>query len=220
MIIVENNSTKDETFSFYESLKLKYSNLSVVTWKGGFNYSAINNYGISYAKGEYILLLNNDVYFTVEHSDALSEMVSVCVRDEVGIVGSKLYYEDGTIQHAGVIVGIRGIAGHAFAGSAHEDGGYFHRAEIMQDLSAVTAACMLVKRKAYEDANGLDETLEVTFNDVDFCLKVRQAGWLIVYDTYAELIHAESKSRGAEDSDDKIRRFNSEIDAFKKKWQE
>lgn len=219
IIIVENNSENKETFEYYETLSQKYDNIKIVVWEKGFNYSAINNFGIKYAAGEYILLLNNDVQFLPDCKNALREMVSVCEREDVGIVGSKLYYEDGTIQHAGVILGIRGVAGHAFVGKPHEEMGYFNRAVIMQDLSAVTAACMLVKKKVYIEADGLDETLEVAFNDVDFCLKVRRNGWLIVFNPYAEFLHAESKSRGAEDSVEKIRRFNREIDRFKEKWQ-
>lgn len=219
-IIVENNSENKETFEYYEQLKERYGTIRVVIWEKDFNYSAINNFGAGFAKGKYILLLNNDVRFIPDCSDGLKEMVAVCERDDVGIVGSKLYYEDGAIQHAGVILGIRGVAGHAFAGKPHEDMGYFNRAVIMQDLSAVTAACMLVKKEVYTEAGGLDETLKVAFNDVDFCLKVRENGWLVVFDPYAELIHGESKSRGAEDSVEKIRRFNREIDRFKEKWQQ
>lgn len=219
IIIIENNSENKETFEYYEDLRKSHDNIKIITWEKGFNYSAINNFGMEHAAGDYILLLNNDVRFMPECKDALREMVSVCQRADVGIVGSKLYYEDGTIQHAGVIVGIRGVAGHAFAGKPHKEMGYYNRAVIMQDLSAVTAACMLVKREVYKEAGGFDETLEVAFNDVDFCLKVRKNGHLIVFNPYAELIHAESKSRGAEDSAEKIRRFNREIDRFKEKWQ-
>lgn len=219
IIIVENNSEDKGTFEYYDMLKEKYDNIKIVIWEKGFNYSAINNFGMKYAAGRYVLLLNNDVQFILDCGDALKEMVAVCERDDVGIVGSKLYYEDGTIQHAGVIVGIRGVAGHAFAGKSHEDMGYFNRAVIMQDLSAVTAACMLVKKEVYIAAGGFDETLEVAFNDVDFCLKVRRKGWLIVFNPYAQFLHTESKSRGAEDSVEKIKRFNREIDRFKEKWQ-
>lgn len=218
-VIVENNSENKETFEYYEELKERYGTIRVVIWEKEFNYSAINNYGVSFAKGKYILLLNNDVRFIPESRDALKEMAAVCQRNDVGIVGAKLYYEDGTIQHAGVILGIRGVAGHAFVGRAHEDMGYFNRAVIMQDLSAVTAACMLVKKEVYTEAGGLDEAFKVAFNDVDFCLKVRKNGWLVVFNPYAEFIHGESKSRGAEDSVEKIRRFNGEIDRFKEKWQ-
>lgn len=219
IIIVENNSTNKETFDYYELLKEKYNNIKIIVWEKSFNYSAINNFGVTHAEGKYILLLNNDVQFIPECRDALKEMVSVCQRNDVGIVGSRLYYQDGTIQHAGVILGIRGVAGHAFAGKPHEEMGYFNRAVVMQDLSAVTAACMLIKKEVFMEAGGLDETLEVAFNDVDFCLKVRKNGWLIVYDPYAEFLHAESKSRGAEDSVGKIKRFNREIDRFKEKWE-
>ena len=141
-----------------------------------------------------------------------------CQRTDVGIVGARLFYEDGTIQHAGVIIGLQGVAGHAFAGQAHESPGYFGRAMIAHDLNAVTAACMLVKKEAFEAAGGFDPELAVAFNDIDFCLQVRKAGYLVVYNPYAELYHYESKSRGIEDSEKKVRRFMGEIKTFHEKW--
>lgn len=208
IIVVENNSEKDETFAYYKKIESK--GVKVVYWEKGFNYSAINNYGVSYAKGDYILLLNNDV--EVITSDWMEEMLGNCQRKEVGIVGVKLYYPDDTVQHAGIIVGIGGIAGNIFVGLPRRYTGYFHKASVQQDLSAVTAACMMVKRSVYEAVKGLDENLQVAFNDVDFCLRVRKAGYLVVYDPYAELYHYESKTRGAEDTKEKVRRFQGEIE--------
>lgn len=208
IIVVENNSVKDETFAYYKKIEAK--GVKVVYWEKGFNYSAINNYGASYAKGDYLLLLNNDV--EVITPDWLEEMLGNCQRKEVGIVGVKLYYPDDTVQHAGIIVGIGGIAGNIFVGLPRRYTGYFHKASVQQDLSAVTAACMMVKRSVYEAVKGLDEKLQVAFNDVDFCLRVRKAGYLVVYNPYAELYHYESKTRGSEDTKEKVRRFQSEIE--------
>lgn len=208
IIVVENNSVKDETFAYYKKIEAK--GVKVAYWEKGFNYSAINNYGASYAKGDYLLLLNNDV--EVITPDWLEEMLGNCQRKEVGIVGVKLYYPDDTVQHAGIIVGIGGIAGNIFVGLPRRYTGYFHKASVQQDLSAVTAACMMVKRSVYEAVKGLDEKLQVAFNDVDFCLRVRKAGYLVVYNPYAELYHYESKTRGSEDTKEKVRRFQSEIE--------
>ena len=208
IIVVENNSVKDETFAYYKKIEAK--GVKVVYWEKGFNYSAINNYGASYAKGDYLLLLNNDV--EVITPDWLEEMLGNCQRKEVGIVGVKLYYPDDTVQHAGIIVGIGGIAGNIFVGLPRRYTGYFHKASVQQDLSAVTAACMMVKRSVYEAVKGLDEKLQVAFNDVDFCLRVRKAGYLVVYNPYAELYHYESKTRGPEDTKEKARRFYSELE--------
>lgn len=216
-IIVENNSTDPETFVYYEKLESKYPKAKVVKWdKEGFNYPLINNFGVEHANGDYILFLNNDTEILVE--DCIEEMMGYCMREDVGAVGARLYYEDNTIQHAGVIVGLGGIAGHAFVGYDQDDPGYFRRIVTAQDYSAVTAACMLVKRKVFEEVGGFDEKFAVAFNDVDFCLKIRKAGYLIVYTPYAELKHYESKSRGYEDTDEKVRRFNSEIELFSKRW--
>lgn len=211
IIIVENNSTDPGTFQYYKSLKEKDPRIKLVRWKSGFNYSAINNYGIKYATGEYFLLLNNDVRGTIS-AGWLTEMLGVCMRRDVGAVGAKLYYPDMTVQHAGIVVGIGGIAGSMFVNLPKGRSGYLHKANLMQDLSAVTAACMMIKRKAFEDAGGFSEELAVAFNDVDLCLKIGDAGWRIVYDPYAELIHDESKTRGPEDTKEKVRRFQSEIE--------
>lgn len=215
-IIVENNSENPETFAFYQQLEAVNSKVHVIYWKGLFNYSAINNYGESYAKGEYLLLLNNDT--EIINPDCLEELLGYCMREDVGAVGARLYYEDDTIQHAGVVVGFGGIAGHCFVQQKRGFTGYCHRIICAQDYSAVTAACMMVKRKAFKEVGGLSEELQVAFNDIDFCMKLRQAGYLIVYNPYAELYHYESKSRGLEDTPEKVARFNREIETFAKKW--
>ena len=214
IIIVENNSEEPETFAFYK--KIAGEKIKVVTWEGEFNYSAINNFGVRHARGDYLLLLNNDV--EIINGDWLTEMLSHCQRKEVGIVGAKLYYPDNTIQHAGIIIGIGGVAGSVFVGLPRAFSGYLHKASIQLDLSAVTAACMLVKRSVFEQVGGLEEKLKVAFNDVDFCLRVREKGYLVVYDPYAELYHYESKTRGAEDTKEKIRRFQTEIEYMRSHW--
>ena len=214
IIIVENNSEEPETFAFYK--KIAGEKIKIVTWEGKFNYSAINNFGVRHARGDYLLLLNNDV--EIINGDWLTEMLSHCQRKEVGIVGAKLYYPDNTIQHAGIIIGIGGVAGSVFVGLPRAFSGYLHKASIQLDLSAVTAACMLVKRSVFEQVGGLEEKLKVAFNDVDFCLRVREKGYLVVYDPYAELYHYESKTRGAEDTKEKIRRFQTEIEYMRSHW--
>lgn len=215
IIVIENNSEEEKTFSYYNELEQNYG-VKVVRWKGEFNYSAINNFGVSFAKGEYLLFLNNDI--EVIDREWLGELLANCERKEVGIVGAKLYYPDDTVQHAGIVVGIGGIAGNMFVGLKRGYTGYMHKAVIQQNLSAVTAACMLMKRHVFEEVGGFEEKLKVAFNDVDLCLKVRKAGYLVVFDPYAELYHYESKSRGAEDTPEKIRRFQSEIEFMRCRW--
>ena len=216
IIIVENNSEKEETFDYYKQLKSE--RIKVVYWEGTFNYSAINNFGVRAAKGDFLILLNNDVEIITENW--IEEMLSNCQRKAVGIVGVKLYYPDDTVQHAGIIIGIGGVAGNIFTGLPRRFTGYFHKASIQQDLSAVTAACMMVKRSVYEEAGGLEEKLQVAFNDVDFCLRVRKAGYLVVFDPYVELYHYESKTRGSENTKKKVRRFQSEIEYMRSHWLE
>ena len=215
IILVENNSTTREIRDYYQELDGK-NGVRVVYWDKEFNYSAINNFGISYAKGEYILCLNNDI--TVISPEWMEELLANCQRPEVGIVGARLYYPDNTIQHAGIVLGMGGCAGSLFVGLARSRGGYLHKAALQQDLSAVTAACFMVKKEAFEKVGGFEEKLAVAFNDVDFCLKVRHAGYLVVYDPYAELYHHESKTRGYENTEAKKRRFQEEIEYMRCHW--
>lgn len=216
-IIVENNSTEEETFSYYKEIE-KRDNVRVLYYKEDFNYSRINNFGAKEANGEYVLLLNNDTEMI--EPDSIKEMLDVCMRPDVGIVGAKLIFEDNTIQHAGVIIGFGGVAGHAFIGQDRDDNGYFSRIISVQDLSAVTAACLMVRRSVFDEVEGLNEEFKVAFNDIDFCLKVRKAGYLVVYNPYAQFYHYESKSRGQEDSADKVARFQQEIGLFGERWGE
>ncbi len=215
IIIVENNSSSDEIFNYYRQLS-KEPKVHLVRWKKEFNYSAINNFGVRNAKGEYLLFLNNDV--KIIDADWLTEMLGVCQRREVGAVGAKLLYPDNTIQHAGCVVGIGGIAGNMFVNMPAERTGYLHKASLLQDMSCVTAACMMMKKSVFEEAGGFTEELAVAFNDVDLCLKVRSHDHLIVYDPYVRLYHYESKSRGTEDSEEKVRRFQKEIEYMRCHW--
>ena len=215
IIIVENNSTTDEIFRYYKELSGNRK-IHLLRWGKEFNYSAINNFAVAHAKGEYLLFLNNDVKSI--NPDWLEEMLGVCQRPEVGGVGAKLIYPDNTIQHAGCVIGMGGIAGHMFVDMPADRTGYLHKASLLQDMSAVTAACLLMKKEVFEQAGGFTEELAVAFNDVDLCLKVRKNGYLIVYDPYVKLYHMESKTRGAEDSKEKVRRFQTEIEYMRCHW--
>lgn len=216
IIIVENNSTEEETFSYYKQIESEQ--VHVIYYEGEFNFSKINNFGAEHAKGEYYLLLNNDTEMIGEY--CLEELLYPCMRDDVGIVGARLYYADDTIQHAGVVIGFGGMAGHSFIGQDREDNGYFSRSMCTQDLSAVTAACMMTKSSIFKEVQGLDEELQVAFNDIDYCLRVREVGKLVVFNPHAELYHYESKSRGLENSASKLERFNREVAFFVERWEE
>ncbi|MBO5353629.1 MAG: glycosyltransferase [Lachnospiraceae bacterium] len=218
IIVVENNSTESETMEYYKKIQRKYKNIKVVTWREGFNYSKINNFGFKYAKGDYIVLLNNDIEILTP--DWLEQMLMYTQRKEVGAAGMMLYYPDDTIQHAGVILGIGGVAGHSHKYFKRGDYGYASRLCIAQNLSAVTAASMMIRSDVYKQIGGLDEGFAVAFNDVDLCMKIREAGYLIVWTPYAEAYHYESKSRGFEDTPEKQERFKGEIDRFMDKWGE
>ena len=215
IIVIENNSTDKEIFEYYEEIE-KADNIRVVKYDGKFNYSDINNYGASFADGEYLLLLNNDTEIITP--EWIEEMLMYAQRTDVGIVGAKLYYPDDTVQHAGVIVGLGGVAGHTHCHIKRDDSGYMGKMFYAQDLSAVTAACLMIKKSVFDSIGGFDCEFAVAFNDVDFCLRVREQDKLVVFTPYAELYHYESKSRGYEDTPEKKRRFAGEVDLFHKKW--
>ncbi len=243
-IVVENNSDQPETWDYYEKIQKEFPaevlpaeptdgvsiadiampehsnqprpSVRVVHWKREFNYSAINNYGVQFAHGQYLLFLNNDIELL--EKDTLKEMLSYVQRPEVGICGARLLYPDGVIQHAGVVMGFGGIAGAAFIGIGDKENTYMHRAKCVQDYSAVTAACLLTKRSVFEAVGGFEESLAVAFNDVDYCMKVRALGLQVVYNPYALCHHYESKSRGLEDTPEKVERFNGEIVKLAKRW--
>ncbi|MBO4693388.1 MAG: glycosyltransferase family 2 protein [Clostridia bacterium] len=214
--IIENNSTENSIFDYYDELE-KNDRIKVLRYPdNGFNYSRIINFGIKNTDGEYIVQLNNDTELLTP--DWLEKMVGMCQREDVGCVGVKLYYPDNTIQHAGVILGMGGIAGHLFKGLDRNQHGYFSRDSHIQNMTVVTAACMMSKRSVYEQVGFMDEKLAVAFNDVDFCMKVISSGKLIIYNPFVEFIHYESKSRGFEDTPEKVKRFNGEISFFQKRW--
>lgn len=217
ILILDNGSVEQETLDFFAQIQQEDSRVRVLRYDHPFNYSAINNFGVRHAKGAIIGLVNNDI--EVINPDWLTEMVSHCMRPEIGCVGAKLYYSNDTIQHGGVILGIGGVAGHSHKQYPRHHPGYFSRLLLTQNLSAVTAACLLIRKNIYEEVAGLDEeNLHVAFNDVDFCLKVREAGYRNLWTPYAELYHYESISRGAEDSPEKLARFAREVNFMKSKW--
>ena len=209
VLVIENNSTDPATFDCYKTLPQRYEGCRVVTYRGGFNFSAINNFGRKAAKGQYLLLLNNDV--EVLSHDWLGELLAEASQPGVAACGAMLYYPDDTIQHAGVITGLGGYAGHSHKYHRRGASGYLFRLAAVQDYSAVTAACLLVRAEVYDALGGLDEAFTVAFNDVDFCLRIREAGWRIAWTPYAELYHFESKSRGSDEQDPaKKARFDAE----------
>ena len=214
-IVVENNSTEEKTWEYYKKIEKEYSQVKVVYYDGIFNYAKINNFGVRHARGEYYLFMNNDVELI--EPDSLKEMMGYGQRNDVGAVGCRLLYEDNTLQHAGVIVGEIGVAEHIFKKQI-EGMTYHARAMLTQDMSAVTAAVMLVKKEVFEKVEGFDERFSVAFNDIDICMKIREDKKLIVYAPYACFHHYESKSRGAEDTPEKIERFINEVNLFNSKW--
>lgn len=221
IIIIENNSEKTETFDYYNYLESKYPNVKVVTCNthGKFNYSTINNFGATFAKGEHLLFLNNDVEVISENW--LEEMLMYSQRADVGAVGAKLYYPDDTIQHAGVIIGIGDVAGHSHRHFPRNSAGHLGRLSLAQSYTAVTAACLMMKASVLKEINGFDEAFEVAYNDVDLCMRIRSLGYLIVWTPHAELYHHESKSRG-DDNENFVKKMRSqrEIKLFKQRWKD
>lgn len=217
IIVIENNSVDNNTFAYYHVLEHK-PNIRVVKYEGDFNYSKINNFGARFAKGKYLLLLNNDM--KVITPNWLEELLMYAQRKDVGAVGAKLYYADDTIQHAGIVIGLGAhrAAGHTHYKMPKENLGYMGRLQYTQDVTAVTGACLMVKKSLYEELGGLDETFEVALNDVDFCLRLRKKGLLNIFTPFAELYHYESKSRGFETSPEKEKRYQAEVDIFRDKW--
>ena len=222
IVIVENGSETKEIFEYYTSLK-EYDNIRVVTYEkpegqNEFNYSDVNNFGVKQTKGDYILLLNNDT--EVITVNWMEELLMYAQREDVGAAGAKLYYGNKTIQHAGVVLqlGAHRTAGHSHYGQSRENLGYMGRLCYAQNVSAVTGACLLVKKSLFEEVGGLDESFAISLNDVDFCLKLREKGLLNVFTPFAELYHYESVSRGLDDSGEKAERYNRESAHFREKW--
>jgi len=216
ILIVDNGSDDEATLQYLKALRSE-DRVRVIRDEQPFNYSALNNAAVRLARGEIIGLVNNDI--EVISPDWLGEMVSHALRPNIGAVGAKLYYSNGTLQHAGVILGIGGVAGHAHKHISQDSGGYFSRANLIQGLSAVTAACLVIRKVIYEAVGGLNEAdLRVAFNDIDFCLRVREAGYRNIWTPYAELYHHESATRGFEDTPEKQARFSQEVQYMWKRW--
>lgn len=216
ILIIENNSTEPETFAYYESLKDE--RIRVVRYEGGFNYSAINDFGAKEAKGELILLLNNDT--KVIEPDSVHTLVGAALRPGFGASGAMLYYPDDTIQHGGVVIKIGGFAANALWSLTDRDEAYFPYSVTKREMTACTAACLMIRREAFDAGGGFNEKLAVALNDVDLCLRIRKAGFKIMFCPEAKLYHYESKSRGMEDDPEKQERFNREIALFQETWQE
>lgn len=219
IIVIENNSTTDEIFAYYEELK-KNPDIRVVAYEGDFNYSAINNFGERYATGEYILLLNNDTQ--VITLDWIEELLMYAQREDVGAVGAKLYYEDKTIQHAGVVLGLGAhrTAGHTHYRVSSNNLGYMGRLCYAQDVMAVTGACLMMRKSLFEELGGLDEGFAVSLNDVDLCIRAWKSGHVNVFTPFAELYHFESVSRGLDDKGEKAKRYDRESAVFREKWKD
>lgn len=218
ILIVENNSRESETFSCYGELVRKDPRVRILTWKGKFHYSAINNDAVKEAKGEYLLFLNNDT--RVRTAGSVDALMNLVRRPDVGAVGARLTYEDDTIQHAGVILGFGGIAGHALEGASREVYERQPFALSVRQLSAVTAACMAVKKKAFLEAGGFSDQLAVAYNDIDLCLSMRQRGWKVLYCPQAEVYHFESRTRGLEMTKEKAERVKREETLFRDRWKD
>jgi GT2 family glycosyltransferase/2-polyprenyl-3-methyl-5-hydroxy-6-metoxy-1,4-benzoquinol methylase len=214
IIIVENNSQTSDIFSYYGNIK--GDKIKVITFHGQFNYSLINNFARRSANGVHLLFLNNDV--EIISPNWLEEMLMYSQRDDVGAVGAKLYYPDDTLQHGGVILGIGEVAGHSHKNVSRFDTGYMGRLCYSHNLSAVTGACMMLKSSVFDEVGGFDAKFAVAFNDVDLCMRIRKAGYLIVWTPHAEAYHYESKSRGIEDTPEKQIRFSGEISLFKSRY--
>ena len=216
IICIDNNSKKPETYDLINFLKEKDKRIGFYQHKEPFNFSKINNYGFEFAKGEHVLFMNNDI--EVINSDWIECMLEHSQRKDVGVVGPLLYYPDDTVQHAGVIIGLGGVAAHSHRNSSRDSAGHFGRLKAVQNLSAVTGACMMTKKELFKELGGFDEYLTHAFNDIDYCLKVREKGYLIVFTPYAELYHHESVSRGYENNPEKRARLEKEKKYFRSRW--
>jgi GT2 family glycosyltransferase len=215
ILVVDNHSVEPETLAYFESLASE-PRVTVLRYPHPFNYSAINNFAVRHATGEVLCLLNNDI--EVITPGWLEEMVAQALRPRIGAVGAMLYYPDDSIQHAGVLLGFSGVAGHLYAGWPRGTGGHMGRARLVQRLSAVTAACLVVRRALWDEVGGLDEQLAVAFNDIDFCLRLDVKGHANLWTPHAELYHHESASRGKEDTPEKQARFKAEVDFMLQRW--
>ena len=215
ILVVENNSKAPETFAYYRRLQER-TDVRMMTWERPFNYAAVNNWAAAQARGEVLLFLNNDV--EAINPDWIERLLEHALRPEVGGVGAKLYFPNDTIQHAGVLVGVGGVAAHAHGGFRRSDHGYFTRLGVVQNFTAVTGACLMMRKGVFEELGGFDEGFALAFNDVDLCMRLRRRGYLIVWTPLAELYHHESATRGSEDTPAKKERFRGEVHRFLVKW--
>lgn len=217
ILLVENRSRNPETFAYYRGLQQR-PDIRLLPWDHDFNYSRLNNFAAAQARGDVLLLLNNDT--EAQTADWMERMLEHALRPEVGAVGAKLLYPNGDIQHAGVIVGIHGVAAHAHRGFSASSIGYCHRLVATQDLSAVTGACLMIRRGVFREIGGFDERLAVAFNDVDLCMRIRRRGYWVVWTPFAELTHHEYATRGPEDSSEKLWRAEQEANVFIETWRQ
>jgi GT2 family glycosyltransferase len=215
VVVLDNGSRDSATLDYLASLSFR-PRTTVIRDDSLFNYSRLNNTAVRHARGQMLCLLNDDI--EVLTPEWLEEMVSFAVQPDIGAVGARLWYPDGTLQHGGVLMGIGGVAGHAHSRLGREQPGYFSRGVLQQELSAVTGACLTVRRQVYDEVGGLDEDIAVAFNDVDLCLRIRAAGYRNIWTPFAELIHHESASRGYEDNPEKLARFRREIRFMQDRW--
>ena len=215
IVIVENNSEEEKTFEYYKDV-VNIENVKITYYEGDFNYSKINNFGYKHCNGEHILLLNNDIEIITP--DWIEQMLMYSQREDVGAVGALLLYPDGSVQHGGVLIGAGGAAGHYHKDFDGDSLGYMGRLIYTQNVSAVTAACLMLKKSVFEEVGMFDESFKVAYNDVDLCLKLRQAGYLNIFTPLAKAYHHESKSRGLDNSGEKLERFLGEYDRLRIKW--
>lgn len=217
IIVVENQSDEPEIFDYYRRIQICERN-KVIQWNQEFNFSAVCNYGVEHALGEVILFLNNDM--EVINGDWIEEMLGLLLQPKVGVVGAKLRYPNDTIQHAGVIVGMFGVAGHSHRHFPHDSAGYYHRLSCVQRYSAVTAACLMVRKEVFREVGGMDPAFKLEFGDVDFCLRILSQGYINLWTPFAELYHFESQTRGSYDTIEKRELNMQEVSLFKERWAE
>ncbi len=217
ILLIENNSQEAETFDYYESLAAR-PEVRLIPWNHPFNFSKLNNFAAGHARGEVLLFLNNDT--EAQNPDWLERMLEHALRPDVGAVGAKLFYPSGEVQHGGLILGIKGVAGHSHKHYPASSVGYCHRLVVTQNLSAVTGACVMLRKKVFQEVGGFDERLVIALNDVDLCMRIRGKGYWIVWTPHAALTHYESKTRGREDTGEKRRRLQKKPICSSRLWRD
>ena len=215
IIIVDCNSSEDDVLKLYIQLK-KHDFIKIIEWHASFNYSIVNNFAVNHATGSILLFLNNDT--EIINPDWIERLLDHAVRSDVGAVGGKLYYPDNTVQHAGIVLGLGDITGHAHRHFPMDSHGYMGRLHVVQNVSAVTGACLMTRKKVFQEVQGFDEEYPLAFSDIDLCLKMREKGYLVVWTPFSELYHDESKTRGYEDTVEKQKRYRKELERYRIKW--